>query len=271
MSSNRVEQPDSVDELHILCTVDAGVATLTLSRPAQYNALSSAMIAALQSAIDAHAARDDVRVIIIAAAGRAFCAGHDLREMRANPDQAWQGALFERCSALMMTIGNISQPVIAQVQGVATAAGAQLVAACDLALASHDARFATSGVGLGLFCSTPAVALTRNIAPKHAAELLFTGDFIDAQRAADIGLINHVVSADALSASTRAMALRVAAHSFHAVASGKKLLRDMQAMPLAEAYFAASVNMSHDMSSTDAKSGIDAFLTKAPMPAWLHR
>jgi enoyl-CoA hydratase/carnithine racemase len=177
----------SVEQSLVLTEINAGVARLTLNRPQQYNALSSAMLAALHEALDSVAANGAVRVIIIAAAGRAFCAGHDLREIRAHDDEAWHRALFDRCSALMLRLQAISQPVIAEVQGVATAAGCQLVAACDLAVASVDARFATSGIGLGLFCSTPAVALRANLSAKHAAHLLFTGAFIDAAHAERIG------------------------------------------------------------------------------------
>jgi enoyl-CoA hydratase/carnithine racemase len=264
-SSNK--QPGSVEQPAVLTSVDQGIATLTLNRPTHYNALSVSMLTALQLALNAVAARSDVRVIVLAATGRAFCAGHDLRELRANPDTAWQRALFDQCSALMLSLGSISQPVIAQVQGVATAAGCQLVAACDLAIASIDARFATSGIGLGLFCSTPAVALTRTLSAKHAAELLFTGDFIDATRAQEIGVVN----ADALVETTLSMAMRIGSHSFNAVASGKRLLRSIQAQTLSDAYVQASLAMARDMSSNDARIGIDAFLAKAGTPNWTHR
>ncbi len=269
--SSSSEQPESVEQPAVLTSVDAGIATLTLNRPTHYNALSTAMLTALQLALSTAASRSDVRVIVVAATGRAFCAGHDLREMRANPDEVWQRALFDQCSALMLSVGSISQPVIAQVQGVATAAGCQLVAACDLAIASMDARFATSGIGLGLFCSTPAVALMRSVSAKHAAELLFTGDFIDATSAHEIGLVNRVVNADALVKTTHAMAMRIASHSFNAVASGKRLLRSMQGQTLSDAYAQASATMARDMSSNDAKIGIDAFLAKAGTPNWTHR
>jgi enoyl-CoA hydratase/carnithine racemase len=268
---NRNEQPESVEQPAVLTAVDGGIATITLNRPGQYNALSTAMLGALNAAVASLATRSDVRVMVLAANGRAFCAGHDLREMRANPDEAWQRSLFDQCSAFMLMLGAISQPVIAQVQGVATAAGCQLVAACDLAIASTDARFATSGIGLGLFCSTPAVALTRNISAKHAAELLFTGDFIDAARAQEIGLVNRVVSADALAETTYAMAQRIASHSFNAVASGKQLLRAIHGLTTSDAYAQAAETMACDMSSNDARIGIDAFLAKAARPNWTHR
>jgi enoyl-CoA hydratase/carnithine racemase len=260
----------SVEEAQVLTSVADGVATVTLNRAAQYNVLSRAMIAALHNTLLDVGERDDVRAVVIAASGRAFCAGHDLREMRANPDQSWQRALFDQCSAMMLAIDALPLPVIAQVQGIATAAGCQLVAACDIAIASDNARFATSGIGLGLFCSTPAVALTRAVAAKHAAELLFTGDFIDAARAAEIGLVNRAVTPDQLAAVTRNIALRIASHSRHAIASGKRLLRQQRNLPLAEAYAAASENMARDMRTNDAQCGIDAFLDKRPTPDWNH-
>jgi enoyl-CoA hydratase/carnithine racemase len=251
---------DSVEDAPILTRVDDAVAVVTLNRPAQYNALSLAIIAALHAALTDVAQRDDVKVVILAAAGRAFCAGHDLREMRAHPGKDWQRALFDQCSALMLFIADMPQPVIAQVHGVATAAGCQLVAACDLAIASDAARFATSGIGLGLFCSTPAVALSRAVPRKHAAELLFTGDFIDAARAREMGLINRVVAADQLDIATQAMAARIARHPRAAIASGKRLLRDQMDLPVADAYALAAENMARDMQTIEAQSGIDAFL-----------
>lgn len=271
-------QYDSVDEPLVTVRNEHGIATLTLNRPANYNALSSAMIAALHAALNA-VATSDARVVILASRGRAFCAGHDLREMRAHPDETWQRALFDRCSALMLAIRAMPQPVIACVQGVATAAGCQLVATCDLAIASTDARFATSGIALGLFCSTPAVALTRTVSQKHAAELLFTGEFIDAARAEQMGLVNRIVAPEALLSATQHMAEQIARHSFHAIASGKRVLAVLQtqtqpqsqSQSLADAYKTASVNMARDMSSNDARIGIDAFLAKSSPPDWTHR
>ncbi|MGL4230697.1 MAG: enoyl-CoA hydratase [Casimicrobium sp.] len=262
----------SVEEALVLLDVRGGIATLTLNRASNFNALSSAMIAALQSSLDAIAVRPDVRVVVLAASGKAFCAGHDLREMRANEDQSWQQALFDRCSAMMMTIESMPQPVIAKVQGIATAAGCQLVATCDLAVAATDARFATSGINLGLFCSTPAVALTRNVATKHAAEMLFTGEFVDAERAAAIGLINRAVSSVSLDTETYRLAERIAAQSAAAIFSGKKLLRELKGTSsLSEAYASAANNMACDMNSHDARAGIDAFLSKSQRPNWEHR
>jgi enoyl-CoA hydratase/carnithine racemase len=262
----------SLDESLVLSSVSGAVATLTLNRASNFNALSSTMIAALQAALDEIAVRSDIRVVVLGANGKAFCAGHDLREMRAHEDQAWQRALFDRCSTMMMTIEAMPQPVIAKVQGIATAAGCQLVATCDMAIASNEARFATSGINLGLFCSTPAVALTRNVAAKHAAEMLFTGDFVDAERAAAIGLVNRAVAAVSLDTETYRLAERIASQSAQALFSGKKLLRELKrADSLAAAYAAAANNMACDMSSHDARAGIDAFLSKTPRPDWEHR
>lgn len=247
---------------------NGGVTTLTLNRPQQYNALSSALLAALQGALDEVAGDAATRVVVIAGSGRVFCAGHDLREMQAHPEAGWQRALFDQCSRVMMTLANLSQPVIARVQGVATAAGCQLVAACDLAIAARTAKFATSGVNLGLFCSTPAVAVTRTISAKHAAELLFTGRFIDAQTAEQWGLVNGCVDDDSLDTAVADMAASIASKSARALASGKALLRRQANCNLADAYAAASENMACDMQTHDAQSGISAFLEKLPSPVW---
>jgi enoyl-CoA hydratase/carnithine racemase len=265
---------ESLVEAFVLCADRDGVATLTMNRAANFNALSSAMIAAMQNALDSIAARQDVRVVVIAANGRAFCAGHDLREMRSHEDEAWQRALFDRCSNMMMTIASMPQPVVAKVQGIATAAGCQLVATCDLAVASDEAKFATSGISLGLFCSTPAVALTSTVAEKHAAEMLFTGEFVDANEAARIGLINRAVAADELDLATDALAARIASQSRNALASGKRLLQQLRGSrdgALARQYETAASNMARDMGSTDARAGIDSFLQKTARAPWSHR
>ena len=248
-----------------------GVTTLTLNRPQQYNVLSSAMLAALQGALDEFADDAGTRVIVIAGAGKAFCAGHDLREMQTHPDVGWQRALFNQCSRVMLTLATLPQPVIARVHGVATAAGCQLVAACDLAIAGRSAKFATSGVNLGLFCSTPAVAVTRTISAKHAAELLFTGRFIDAHTAEQWGLVNRCVDDDTLDAAVADMAATIASKSAHALASGKALLRRQANSNLADAYVTAAENMARDMQIRDAQSGISAFLEKLPSPVWSDR
>jgi len=268
------DQSDSVEEPSVLRTDDDGVVTLTLNRPARFNALSSAMLAALQEALEASSTDPACSVIVLAARGRAFCAGHDLREMRANPAESWQRELFMRCSRLMMTIAEVTQPVIAAVHGVATAAGCQLVAACDLAIAGRSASFATSGINLGLFCSTPAVELTRCLAPKHAAEMLLTGEFIDAEQAAARGLVNRCVDDNRLMQEVHLLAAQLASKSRIALTSGKRLLRQLQqkgGTPVDSAYLLASANMAKDMQSFDARAGIDAFISKQPMPSWSNR
>ena len=261
----------SVEESFVLVEIDGAVATVTLNRPAQFNVLSSGMISALQTAIDEVRMNRAIRVVVLAGAGRAFCAGHDLREMQAHADKAWLTELFAQCSKVMLTITDMAQPVIARVQGVATAAGCQLVASCDLAVASESARFATSGVNLGLFCSTPAVAITRSLASKHAAELLFGGEFITAARAECWGLVNHCVGESMLIPATRDWAQAIASKSGAAIRSGKALLRKQRNMPLTDAYAAAGENMANDMLTEDANMGITAFLNKQRSPDWTHR
>ncbi len=254
---------------------DNGVTTLALNRPQQYNVLSSAMLSALQRSLDEAADDANTRVVVLAAAGKAFCAGHDLSEIKANTDAqngaARQQALFDQCSRVMITLAELPQPVIARVHGVATAAGCQLVAACDLAIAARSARFATSGINLGLFCSTPAVAVTRNVSAKHAADLLFTGRFVNAQTAEMWGLVSRCVDDDALNAAVAELAASISNKSAHAVRSGKALLRAQQNMSLTDAYSAASGNMARDTQSDDAKLGIRAFLEKQPAPQWRDR
>jgi len=239
-----------------------GVSTLTLQRPDQFNALSEALIDELRLTLDAIARDPDVRVVVIAGAGRAFCAGHDLREMRARPDPAWYRDLFARCAAMMQALPRLPQPVIARVHGVATAAGCQLVASCDLAVASTHARFATSGINLGLFCATPAVAVTRNLARKDAFELLFTGQFIDAERAAALGLVNRVVAPEALDAEVEALARELASKPREAMRVGKALFYRQLDRPLADAYADAGAVMADNLLDADATEGIDAFLEK---------
>ncbi len=261
----------SLEESFVLIETDGAVLTLTLNRPLLFNVLSSGMIKALQAALEEVRVNRDVRVVVLAGSGRAFCAGHDLREMQAHRDRPWLTGLFGQCSAVMLTIAQLPQPVIACVQGVATAAGCQLVAACDLAIAGHSARFATSGVNLGLFCSTPAVAVTRTLAAKHAAELLFTGEFIAAEQAERWGLINRYVDDSTLTQAAQQWAQSIASKSGAALASGKALLRAQRDLSLADAYALAGDNMAHDMLSADAGLGIHAFIEKQPMPEWMHR
>ena len=246
---------------------EAGVATLTLNRPKQYNALSQAMLGALQATLDAVAADKTVRVVVMAGAGPAFCAGHDLREMRAHTDPAFHQALFAQCGRVMLAINRLPQPAIARVHGIATAAGCQLVAACDLAVASDNARFATSGINVGLFCATPGVALSRNLGRKQALELLLTGNFIDAPTALRQGLINRVTPLDQLDATVWQLADSICNKSPLAIAMGKELFYRQLEMGLEEAYACASQAMACNMNSEDAREGIDAFIAKRK-PEW---
>lgn len=244
-----------------------GIVTLTLNRPKQYNALSADLLAALQSALDAIARDDAARVVVIAANGKAFCAGHDLKEMRSSDDRTFHQALFDQCGRLMLSINQLPQPVIAQVNGIATAAGCQLVANCDLAVAADDARFAVSGINVGLFCSTPAVPLSRNLLRKQAMQLLLTGDFISAQQAQQSGLVNAVVAATELESATRTIASKIAAKSALAIRLGKEMFYQQLSMNLADAYAYASERMACNMDSHDAREGIDAFFQKRD-PEW---
>ena len=247
-----------------------GIATLTLNRPAQYNALSEELLSALQEQLDDIDANQSLRVVIIAANGKAFCPGHDLKEMRSSEDRAFHQALFDKCSRMMLTVNRLRQPVIARVNGVATAAGCQLVASCDLAVAASDARFAVSGINLGLFCSTPAVPLSRNMHRKQAMRMLLTGDFIDAQTALQFGLINEVVPSDELDSATQALAKKIADRSAHSIALGKEMFYRQLEMDLSAAYTFASERMTCNMDSHDAREGIDAFFEKRK-PEWKDR
>lgn len=245
----------------------SGVATLTLNRPKQYNALSEELLAELQSALEAIGADTSVRVVVIAGSGAAFCAGHDLKQMRANPAKAYYDKLFAQCSRMMMTVTRLPQPVIARVHGIATAAGCQLVAQCDLAVASDNARFAVSGINVGLFCSTPSVSLGRNLPRKQAMEMLLTGDFIDAATAKERGLVNRVVPADKLDAEVQALAEAIIKKSPVAVSTGKKMFYKQVEMGMEAAYEYAAEVMACNMMAADAGEGIDAFMQKRP-PEW---
>lgn len=249
---------------------EGGVVTLTLNRPTQFNSLSIELIQALQSELD-HIGRDaGARVVVIAGAGKAFCAGHDLKEMRSDDSKAFQKALFDQCSRLMLTINSIPQPVIARVHGIATAAGCQLVAMCDLAVASDNARFAVSGVNLGLFCSTPSVALSRNLGRKQAMEMLLTGDFIDAQTALARGLVNRVAAPEQLDAEIKKLTDSILSKTPVAIKAGKQMFYRQLEMGLDEAYELASEVMACNMVCDDAKEGIDAFIEKRK-PTWRGR
>jgi enoyl-CoA hydratase/carnithine racemase len=256
-----------VEDTILLRRDDAGITTLTLHRPRQYNTLSQAMLTALQTSLDAIAADAAVRVVVIAGSGPAFCAGHDLKEMRAHTDKVFHKALFEQCSRVMLTINRLPQPVIARVHGIATAAGCQLVAACDLAVASDNARFATSGINVGLFCATPGVALSRNLNRKCALELLLTGDFIDAHTALEQGLLNRVVGAATLDAAVSYLAAVICAKSPLAIGIGKQMFYRQLEMDMEAAYGYASEVMACNMDSADAREGIDAFIAKRK-PVW---
>lgn len=246
-----------------------GVVTLTMSAPECFNALSEAMLQALHDALTEIADDSSVRCVVLAAEGKAFCAGHDLKQMRANPDKAYYQSLFARCGEVMQAIVNLPVPVIAKVQGIATAAGCQLVASCDLAVAARSARFAVSGINVGLFCSTPAVALSRNIARKRAMEMLLTGEFISAEQAAEWGLINRVAEDAALDDATQALTDSICAKSAVAVRTGKAMFARQLAMPLEDAYAFAGETMACNMLADDVAEGIDAFIAKRP-PHWRH-
>ncbi len=251
---------------------DAGIATLTLNAPASLNALSDAMIAALTAQFDALAGDRQTRVVILRGAGRAFCAGHDLREMQAARASADDGAayfasLFDRCAAMMQMIPALPQPVIAQTHGIATAAGCQLAASCDLVTAATGTRFGVNGVNIGLFCSTPMVALTRKVPPALAFEMLVTGDFIDAARAREAGLVNRISPPETLEADTLALARQIAGKLTAAVKIGKRAFYDQTGLPLAEAYAQTGRAMVENMLWRDTDEGISAFLEKRK-PDW---
>ena len=256
----------------VLAASEGGVLRLTLADAATRNSLSEAMMAELTSALAAAATDRSVRVIVLAASGPAFSSGHNLKEItahRADPDKgaAYFAALFEACAQLMMGIVNNPKPVIAEVAGLASAAGCQLVASCDLAIAADTARFCTPGVNIGLFCSTPMVALSRNVASKHAMEMLLTGDVFDAADAMRMGLVNRVVPANALSEAVSALAAKIASKSMVTVKTGKQAFYRQQDLPLAEAYAYTARVMTENLLMRDAEEGIAAFIGKRP-PQW---
>lgn len=255
------------DDLVRLDRDPRGVVTLTLNRPASFNALSEAMLDALKARLDALAPDPAVRVVVLAAAGKAFCAGHDLKEMRAEPSLDHYQRLFARCTAVMLAVQRLPAPVIARVQGIATAAGCQLVAMCDLAVADRAARFAVSGVKLGLFCSTPSVALSRNLSRKAAFEMLVTGEFIDAETARQQGLVNRVADDGALDATVSALVDSILAKPAVAVAMGKALFYRQLEKGMAAAYEDAGHTMACNMMDDAALEGVQAFIDKRP-PAW---
>jgi enoyl-CoA hydratase/carnithine racemase len=244
-----------------------GVVTLTLNRPQAFNALSEATLATLQAELDALAVDPAVRVVVLAAAGKAFCSGHDLKEMRASPSLAYYERLFAQCTRMMLSVQRLPVPVIARVQGLATAAGCQFVAMCDLAVASADAKFAVSGINVGLFCSTPGVALSRNLARKAAFEMLVTGEFIDAERARALGLVNRVAAPDRLDAEVEALVAAIVAKPAAAVALGKALFYRQLETGIADAYEDAGQTMARNMMDASALEGVQAFIDKRP-PDW---
>ncbi len=249
------------------------IATLTLNAPASINALSETMIGALSDVLDELGQDRSIKAVILRGAGDHFCAGHNLKEMTARRGDADGGHqyfqdLFATCSAMMLKIVRLPQPVIAEVSGIATAAGCQLVASCDLAVASDEARFATSGVNIGLFCSTPMVALSRNLPRKLAMEMLLLGDFLPAARVAELGLVNRVVPRDLLAPTTRGLAEQIADKSPVAVRIGKRAFYEQAEMPLEEAYAYAGRVMAENMMARDAEAGIGAFIEKTKMPNW---
>lgn len=266
-----MSQPADQTEAPLLLREDRDqITTLTLNRPERYNPLSGATLADLQNTLDDIAEDDSVRVVIIAATGKAFSAGHDLKEIRSSADPEFIQALFEQCAGVMQRINSLPQPVIAQVNGIATAAGCQLVAACDLAVASEDAKFAVSGINYGLFCSAPAVTLSRNMSRKRAMRMLLTGDFIDAETAIDYGLINEAVPTDALEAATRELASKIVAKSAHSIRIGKDMFYQQKEMDLSDALVYGARRMACNMDSEDAREGFDAFLEKRK-PTWKHQ
>ena len=258
------------DDAPVLRSDADGIATLILNRPRSRNALSSGTMAALQAEIDSIAADPSVRVLVIGANGPAFCAGHDMRELRGNATREAYEALFAESGKLMLSLIRLPKPVIARVQGTATAAGCQLVATCDLAVAARDAKFATPGVDIGLFCSTPMVAISRNVPRKRMMEMLLTGDPIDAETAAVYGLVNSVVAPEALQAETDRLARRIAEKSALTIAIGKEAFYKQMEADFADAYKTASEAMTRNMLARDAEEGIDAFLEKR-QPRWEDR
>lgn len=250
--------------MSVLLDIDGetGIAFVTLDRPEKFNALSSGLLQSMQDTLDEVGSRQDVRVVVLNANGKGFCVGHDLEEVRSSEDEIFHISLFRQCSRMMQTMVALPQPIIASVQGVATAAGCQLVAAADLAVTAEDARFAVSGINLGLFCSTPAVALSRVVGRKNSLKMLFTGDFISAAEAGRIGLVNDVVSPQDLKGATLELASVIAAKSSAAVRIGKEMFYRQAQLNLADAYDYAGRVMAQNMMEQDARDGIDGFLAK---------
>jgi enoyl-CoA hydratase/carnithine racemase len=259
--------PDSAPAPFVLAASRDGVATLTLNRGDRYNALSGDMMAALEAELDRLAADEETRVVVLAANGKGFCAGHDLKELRAHPDAAWQRELFDACSRMMLKLTQLPQPVIARVHGIATAAGCQLVSMCDLAVAADTAKFALPGVNVGVFCSTPAVGVGRNVARKRVMEMLLTGEAIDASTALAWGLVNRVVPPHELDAAVARIADIIKARSRSVVAMGKRAFYQQIDRSLPDAYVLTGEVMACNLLDPDAAEGIDAFVAKRA-PRW---
>jgi len=256
---------ETVPTPYVSKRVDRGVVTLTLNRGERFNPLSAAMIAALEAELDALETDETARAVVLAGAGRGFCAGHDLKEMRAHSDdKAWQQKLFSDCNRMMIKLTELPQPVIARVHGIATAAGCQLVSMCDLAVASEEARFALPGVNVGVFCSTPAVGVVRNVGRKRAMELLLSAELYDAKTALAWGLVNRVVPATGLDAEVARFTELILARSRQVIANGKRTFYQQVDRPLPGAYAVAGESMASGLLQGDAAEGIDAFLGKRP-------
>ncbi len=251
----------------LLCRTESGICTLTLNRPDQYNALSRELLTEMGNRLDAIALDETIHAVVIAGNGKAFCAGHDLKQMRQSEALESHQALFTRCSEVMLKILDLPQPVIARVHGMATAAGCQLVATCDLAVSSEQARYAVSGIRVGLFCSTPAVALSRNISRKRAMEMLLTGEFIDADTALEYGLVNRVVPSRELDSAVSELANQIIRHPHRVVSLGKKGFYQQLNRDLTEAYCGATQTISGNMMLAETREGIDAFIEKRA-PKW---
>ena len=251
----------------LLRETDRGVCTLTLNRPGQYNALSHELLDEMIAALDEIAGDSSVRAVVLAASGKAFCAGHDLKQMRQSAERAEHHMLFSKCSEMMQKLVGLPQPVIAKVQGMATAAGCQLVATCDMAIAAETATFAVSGIRVGLFCSTPAVALSRNVSRKRAMQMLMTGEFIDAPTAAEYGLINSIVAADQLDDAVADLVSKIVRHPQRVVRLGKEMFYRQLDQDLSAAYAGASDTISGNMMLEETLEGIDAFIEKR-QPNW---
>ena len=267
--TNKNETPGN--EAILLRRDENAVATLTLNRPDKYNALSTELMDLIQQELDKLAEDTSIRAVVIAANGKAFCAGHDLREMSDDPSPETIKALFDQCSRMMVSLTQLPQPVIARVHGLAAAAGCQLVAQCDLAVAADGVKFATSGINVGLFCGTPMVAVTRNLPRKQAMEMLLTGEFIDASTAEKYGLVNKVIAADRLDDAVGELAETVVRQGPAFIAAGKRLFYRQIEDGLADAYVEATKTMVENMQREDTREGINAFLEKSDMPEWQDR